>query len=93
MVINKAISHLMKENKVTQLSMARSIGKERANEVSSRLSNGNMTFDRAIEMLEVMGYEVVIQKRKQGARGRDQIVLEMSTAAKPAESVPTDKPE
>ena len=82
MVINKAISQLMKDNKVTQLSMARAIGKERPNEVSSRLNNANMTFDRAIEMLEVMGYEVVIQKRKPGARARDQIVLEMSTAAK-----------
>lgn len=85
MVINKAISQLMKDNKVTQLSMARAIGKERPNEVSSRLNNANMTFDRAIEMLEVMGYEVVIQKRKPGARARDQIVLEMSTAAKKPE--------
>lgn len=85
MVVNKAILHLMKENKVSQLSMAHSIGKERANDVSARLHNANMTFDRAIEMLEVMGYEVVIQKRKPGARARDQIVLEMSTAAKKTE--------
>ncbi len=78
MKINKAISHLMQENKVTQASMAASIGKSRANDVSARLASKNMTFDRAIEMLEVMGYEVVIQKRTAGARGKDQIVIERS---------------
>lgn len=82
MVINKAIAHLMKENKVSQMMMAKAIGKASPNAIGSKLNVANMTFDRAIEMLEVMGYEVVIQKRKPGARGRDQIVLEMSTAAK-----------
>lgn len=78
MKINKAIGHLMQENKVTQASMAASIGKGRANDVSARLASKNMTFDRAIEMLEVMGYEVVIQKRTAGSRGKDQIVIERS---------------
>lgn len=85
MVINKAISHLMRENKVTQAMMAKFIGVTSANAIGSKLHVANMTFDRAIEMLEVMGYEVVIQKRKPGARSRDQIVLEMSTAAKKPE--------
>lgn len=75
MRINEIIRSLMKENKVTQSSMAASIGKKRANDVSARLVSKNMTFDNAIEMLEVMGYEVVVQKRTAGARGKDQIVV------------------
>lgn len=78
MKINKAIGYLMQENKVTQASMAASIGKGRANDVSARLASKNMTFDKAIQMLEVMGYEVVVQKRTPGTRGKDQIVIEGS---------------
>ena len=50
------------------LSMAKAIGKQEANEVSSRLTNPNMSFDKAVEMLNVLGYEVVIQERRPGAR-------------------------
>ena len=38
--------------------MAKAIGKQKANEVSSRLTNPNMSFDKAVEMLNVLGYEV-----------------------------------
>ena len=78
MTINEAITTLMKAEKTTQASMAASIGKRRANDVSARLASRNMTFDKAIQMLEVMGYEVVVQKRTAGARGKDQIVIERS---------------
>lgn len=78
MVINKAISFLMKEKKVTQKVMAECCGKSRPNEISSRLLSNNMTFNKAIEMLSVLGYEVVIQPRKAGARPQGQIVIERS---------------
>lgn len=78
MVINKAISSIMKEKKVTQQTMADSIGKSRATDVSARLASKNMTFNTAIEMLSVMGYEVVIQPRKAGARPQGQIVIDRS---------------
>lgn len=80
MNISKAISQLMRENGFTQASMAKSIGKGRANDVSARLASKNMTFDKAVQMLEVMNYEVVVQKRTAGARGKDQIVIERSDA-------------
>lgn len=48
--------------------MAKAIGKQKANEVSSRLTNPNMSFDKAVEMLNVLGCEVVIQERRPGAR-------------------------
>ena len=78
MTINKAISYVMKEKGVTQKAMAESIGKEKATDVSARLASYNMTFNKAIEMLSVMGYEVTIQPRKAGARPQGQIVIERS---------------
>lgn len=76
MQINKAIRQVMKDKGVTLLSMAKAIGKERGNDVSSRLNSSNMTFKNAVEMLDVMGYEIVIQERKPGARRADQIIID-----------------
>lgn len=76
MNISKAISMIMKEKKVTQQAMAVSIGKKKATDVSARLSSKNLTFDKAIEMLNVLGYEVVIQPKKPGVRPQGQIVIE-----------------
>lgn len=76
MQINKAIRQVMKEKGVSLLSMAHAIGKERGNDVSSRLNSPNMTFNNAVEMLNVMGYEVIIQEKKPGVRRADQIVID-----------------
>lgn len=76
MQISKAIRQVMKEKSVSLLTMAKAIGKQRGNDISARLTNPNMSFDKAVEMLDVLGYEVVIQERKPGARRADQIVID-----------------
>ena len=78
--INDAIRYLMKACNVSQMSMARSIGKEKPNDVSARLNNKNMTFDKAIQMLDVLGYDVTIQKRRPGKKVKGQITIVMSDA-------------
>lgn len=79
MTINKVIKELMKAEGMSQMTMALAIGKKKPNDVSARLNNDNMTFDRAIEMLSALGYEVVVQKRKRGKRTEGQILVEMSS--------------
>lgn len=76
MQINKAIRQVMRDKGVSLLSMAKSIGKERSGDVNARLYYTNMTFNTAVEMLNVLGYEVVIQECKPGARRADQIVID-----------------
>lgn len=76
MQINKAIRQVMRDKGVTLLSLARAIGKERNSDVGARLHKPNMTFNTAVEMLNVLGYEVVIQECKPGARRADQIVID-----------------
>lgn len=82
MQINKAIRQVMRDKGVTLLSMAKSIGKERTSDVNARLYYSNMTFNTAVEMLDVLGYEVVIQERKPGARRADQIVIDQKEEEK-----------
>ena len=36
----------------------------------------NMTINNVVEMLDVLGYEIVVQERKPGARRADQIVID-----------------
>ena len=80
MQINRAIRQVMKDKNVSLLTMAKAIGKERGNDISSRLYYSNMSFDKAVEMLDVLGYEIVIQERKPGARRADQIVIDQKEA-------------
>lgn len=76
MYINKAIRELMKTKNVSLLTMAKALGKERGNEISSRLRSTNLYFNSAVEMLSALGYEIVIQERKPGVRRADQIVID-----------------
>lgn len=76
MYINKAIRELMKTKNVSLLTMAKALGKERGNEISSRLRSTNLSFNSAVEMLSALGYEIVIQERKSGVRRADQIVID-----------------
>lgn len=76
MLVNKAIRQIMKNERITLQTMAFSIGKEKGNDVSARLNYSNMKMNTVIEMLNVMGYEVVIQKKKPGARTAGQILID-----------------
>ena len=76
MQINKAIRDIMKKKGTSLLSMAQALGKEKGNDISARLNHSNMSFDKAVEMLDVLGYEIVIQERKSGSRRADQIVID-----------------
>lgn len=86
MFINKAIRSVMKSKGVSLGAMGSSLRKvDRktgelkpliGNDVSARLNNPNLTFDIAVEMLNVLGYEIVIQEKKSGRRGADQLVID-----------------
>lgn len=65
----------MRDKSVTASFYGKS-NRKKANEVSSRLTNPNMSFDKAVEMLNVLGYEVVIQERRPGARRAEQSVID-----------------
>ena len=89
MKINKALRHVMKAKGVSLSSMGSSLKKvDRTtgevksligNDVSARLNNDNLSFDKAVEMLNILGYEIVIQEKKQGGRRADQIVIDQKS--------------
>lgn len=86
MKINKAIRAIMCTKNISLSAMGSSLKKVdkktgeiavlKGNDVSARLNNDNLSFDKAVEMLSVLGYEVVIQEKKQGGRRADQLVID-----------------
>lgn len=82
MQINKAIRKIMRDKGVTLLSMAKAVGKDRNSDIGARLHKPNMTFNSAVEMLDVLGYEIIIQERRPGARRADQIVIDQKEESK-----------
>ena len=86
MKINKAIRHIMKIKGVSLNAMGnhlhkvdRQTGETKCligNDVSARLNNDNLSFNKAVEMLDALGYEIVLQEKNQGGRQADQIVID-----------------
>lgn len=86
MKINKAIKSIMKQRGVSYGVMGsglRKVNKRtgevtalKGTDVSARLMTDNLSFDKAVEMLTILGYEIVIQEKKPGARRADQIVVD-----------------
>lgn len=89
MKINKAIRNIMKAKGVSLSAMGSSLHKIdrqtgevkslKGNDVSARLNNDNLSFDKAVEMLNALGYEIVVQEKKQGGRRADQIVIDQES--------------
>ena len=72
MKASTAIKKIMKQTGWTYKCMAEAVGAKSVSVVGSRLSQKNMSFDTAQEMLDKMGYEIVIKpvstdKREEGA--------------------------
>lgn len=88
MKINKAIREVMRIKGVSLRAMGSSLKKVdkntgeiiglRGNDVSARLNNDNLSFDKALEMLNVLGYEIVLQEKKQGNRRAGQVVIDQA---------------
>jgi len=76
MQVNKAIRKAMFNKGCSLLTMAKALGKSRGNDISARLQNPNLGFSYVVEMLDVLGYEIVIQEKRPGARRADQIVVD-----------------
>ena len=76
MKASTAIKKIMKQNGWTQAQMAKAVGAKSQTVIGMRLNRPNMTFDLALEMLDKMGYEIVIQPVSAGKRKEGAIVID-----------------
>lgn len=69
-----AVKQVMKETKTTQVQLAKLLGYSGQSSVAQRLKS-DMQISTLAAMMDAMGYEVVLQKKKQGKRSVGQIVI------------------
>lgn len=78
MKIGEAIKLAMKNQKTTQQQLAERIGASSQSVIAQRLRMDNLSVDTVLEMLDAIGYEIVIQEKRRGRRPEGQIVIERS---------------
>ena len=78
MEMNKAIKHAMKDVKTTQQQLADRLNLTSQSVIAQRLRMDNLSVDTVLEMLDGIGYELVIQPVKRGRRPAGQIPIERS---------------
>lgn len=71
----EAIKFVMKEAKINQVQLAKLTGQSSQSVISERLRRDNLSVRTMLEMLDAMGYEMVIQPKSRGKRKEGQIVL------------------
>lgn len=75
MKINTAIKKALKATNTTQQQLAERTGAKSQSVIGQRLCNKNISINLILEMLEVVGYELVIQPKKPGRRPEGQILI------------------
>lgn len=73
----EAIEQMMKDSQNNQSTLAKLVGMKNQSNVSEALKR-DMKISLFVRFAEAMGYEVVIQKKKQGMRRNGQLVIERS---------------
>ena len=76
MKIGEAIKQALKNQKTTQQQLADRIGAKSQSVIAQRLRMNNLSIEIILEMLDAIGYEIVIQEKKPGRRRDDQILIE-----------------
>lgn len=78
MKITEAIRAAMKNQKISQVRLTEQLGLKSQSVVAQRLRTDNLSVDTVVEMLDSIGYEMVIQEKKRGRKTEGQLVIERS---------------
>lgn len=80
MRVTTAVQTVRKEKKVTYEQLAKAVGAKSYTNIKNLLSEkANPTVDSLLPVLEALGYELVIQPKKQGRRAEGQRVITIET--------------
>ena len=80
MLVSEALKQAIKESGNTQARLAKALGYKGQSSIAERIK-GNITVENMLAMMDAIGYEVVIQKKKPGRRPEGQFVLESKEEA------------
>lgn len=70
MKIGEAIKKAMKAEKITQVQLAEKVGAKSQSVIAERLKMDNISINVIIDMLDAVGYEMVIQPKNNNTEGQ-----------------------
>lgn len=77
MKVTTAVQTVRKEKKVTYEQLAKAVGAKSYSNIKNLLSDkANPTVESLVPVLEALGYELVIQPKRQGRRSDGQFVID-----------------
>lgn len=69
------IKQAMKETRTTQVQLVEQLGVNHQSSVSVRINSDNPLLGNFVEIIDALGYEVVVQPKKRGRRPAGQEVV------------------
>lgn len=75
---NEIVKNLIKQSNFTQTTLAKAMGYNTQSGIASRLNKNDMGVSLLVKMLDILGYDLVIQPKKRGRKAEDQFVIDVS---------------
>lgn len=79
-----AAKKIKEESGLTFMRLAQAMGYKRYNNAAKFFEGTSMTVDSACKLFDALGYEIIVQPKRQGRRADGQIVLTRSDEDKEA---------
>lgn len=76
MKANEIVKSLIKQSDFTQTTLAKAMGYNNQSSIANRLNKNDMGVSLLAKMLDVLGYDLVIQPKKPGRRPDGQFVID-----------------
>lgn len=76
MKANEIVKSLIKQSDFTQTTLAKAMGYNNQSSIANRLNKNDMGVSLLAKMLDVLGYDLVIQPKKRGRKAEDQFIIE-----------------
>lgn len=76
MKANEIVKDIIKRSDFTQTTLAKAMGYNNQSGISSRLNKNDMGVSLLVKMLDILGYDLVIQPKKRGRKAEDQFIID-----------------
>lgn len=73
---NEIVKDLIKRSDFTQTTLAKAMGYNNQSSIANRLNKNDMGVSLLVKMLDMLGYDLVIQPKKRGRKAEDQFVID-----------------
>ena len=87
----EAIEQILKEKKLTKVAVAKMLNLNAPNSIKARMQRKGVWIHKLVELLDVLGYEIVVQRKSMGEPPEDVYVIDPTSYYNEGEATCTTK--